>query len=400
MAIFQYTVKNEHGETIRGRVEAQTKEQASSILRNRSLLVISLKPQTDTLLTALTTALLGIKNDEIVSFTRQLSTMVTAGLTLTESLHILQQQSKPAMERMIGSLLREIEGGSTFAKALQSQGKTFSAVYIQLCRAGETAGMLDTVLARLAETMEKQREFAGKVKGALIYPIIVIFAMIIVSFVMMVFVIPKLTQMYKELGAQLPFITQLLIDVSDFMSSYWFLIIIGVVLGGFAFRTWRATEKGRRQFDRFMLKLPVLGILRQKVILTEFCRTMSLLLSAGISVLQALEILTDAQDNMLYRDALAVSTDQVEKGVPLSQTISKYDFFPPIVPQMIGVGEETGKVDEVLLKLSIYFESESEQEVRNLTAAFEPMIMVVLGLGVGILVIAIIMPIYNITSSF
>lgn len=400
MAIFQYTVKNEHGETIRGRVEAQTKEQASSILRNRSLLVISLKPQNDTLLTALNSSLMGIKSDEIVSFTRQLSTMVTAGLTLTESLHILQQQSKPAMERMIGSLLREIEGGSTFAKALQSQGKTFSPVYIQLVRAGETAGMLDTVLARLADTLEKQREFAGKVKGALIYPIIVIIAMIIVAFVMMVFVIPKLTQMYKELGAELPLVTQILIDVSDFFASFWYLIIFAVIVGLIAFQAWKKTEKGRRQFDAFMLKIPVLGILRQKVILTEFCRTMSLLLSAGISVLQALEILTDAQDNMLYHDALAVASDQVEKGVPLSQTISKYDFFPPIVSQMIGVGEETGKVDEVLLKLSVYFESESEQEVRNLTAAFEPLIMVVLGLGVGVLVIAIIMPIYNITSSF
>lgn len=400
MAIFQYTVKNEHGETIRGRVEAQTKEQASSILRNRSLLVISLKPQNETLLTALNSSLFGIRNDEIVSFTRQLSTMVTAGLTLTESLHILQQQSKPAMERMIGSILREIEGGSTFAKALQSQGKTFSPVYIQLVRAGETAGMLDTVLSRLADTMEKQREFAGKVKGALIYPIIVIIAMIVVAFVMMVFVIPKLTQMYKELGAELPLLTQLLIDVSDFFARFWWLIIIGVIVGIIAFRAWHQTEKGRRDFDRFLLKIPILGLLRQKVILTEFCRTMSLLLSAGISVLQALEILTDAQDNMVYRDALAVSTDQVEKGVPLSQTISKYDFFPPIVSQMIGVGEETGKVDEVLLKLSIYFESESEQEVRNLTSAFEPLIMVVLGLGVGVLVIAIIMPIYNITSSF
>lgn len=400
MAIFQYTVKNEHGESIRGRVEAQTKEQASAILRNRSLLVISIKPQSETPFASVNTLLFGIKEDEIVGFTRQLSTMVTAGLTLTESLHILQQQSKPAMEKMISALLREIEGGSTFAKALQSQGKVFSPVYIQLVRAGETAGMLDTVLARLADTMEKQREFGGKVKGALIYPVIVILAMIAVSFVMMVFVIPKLTQMYKELGAQLPFITQLLIDTSDFMAAYWWLIIILVVIGAIAFRGWHATPKGRRSFDRFLLKIPVLGILRQKVILTEFCRTMSLLLSAGISVLQALEILTDAQDNMLYRDALAVATDQVEKGVPLSQTISKYDFFPPIVPQMIGVGEETGKVDEVLLKLSIYFESESEQAVRNLTAAFEPMIMIVLGLGVGVLVIAIIMPIYNITSNF
>ncbi len=400
MAIYQYTVKNEHGETIRGRVEAQTKEQASAILRNRSLLVIAIKPQNESPFASLETLLFGVKNDEIVSFTRQLSTMVTAGLTLSESLHILQQQNKPAMERMTGAVLREIEGGSTFAKALQSQGKMFSQVYIQLVRAGETAGMLDTVLTRLADTMEKQREFNGKVRGALIYPFIVVIAMVIVAFVMMIFVIPKLTQMYKDLGAQLPFLTQLLIDLSDFFVHFWWLLVSIGIGGIFVFRAWHSTEKGRIAFDRFLLKIPILGLLRQKVILTEFCRTMSLLLSAGISVLQALEILTDAQDNMLYRNALATSTDQVEKGVPLSQTISKYDFFPPIVPQMIAVGEETGKVDEVLLKLSIYFESESEQAVRNLTAAFEPMIMIVLGFGVAILVLAIIMPIYNITSSF
>jgi type IV pilus assembly protein PilC len=400
MAIFQYTVKNEHGETIKGRVEAQTKEQASTILRNRLLLVISIKPQNETPFTSLNTVVFGIKQNEVVDFTRQLATMVTAGLTLTESMHILQQQSKPAMERMISSVLREIEGGTTFAKALQSQGKIFSQVYIQLVRAGETAGMLDSVLARLADTMEKQREFQGKVRGALIYPVIVIFAMIVVAFVMLVYVIPKLTQLYKELGAQLPFLTQLLIDLSTFASTFWWLIILGAIGGGFVFKAWHKTEKGREKFDRFLLKLPVLGILRQKVILTEFCRTMSLLLSAGISVLQALEILTAAQENVLYQKALAESTDQVEKGVPLSQTIGRYDYFPPIVSQMISVGEETGKVDEILLKLSIYFESESEQAVRNLTAAFEPMIMMILGVGVAVLVLAIIMPIYNITSNF
>jgi type IV pilus assembly protein PilC len=400
MAIFQYTVKNEHGETVRGRVEALTKEQASGILRNRSLLVISLRPQSDTIFSGFNNVLFGIKQDEIVSFTRQLSTMVTAGLTLSESLHILQQQSKPALERMIGGILREIEGGTTFAKALQSQGKIFSQVYIQLVHAGETAGMLDAVLNRLADTMEKQKEFNSKVKGALIYPVIVILAMIIVATIMMVFVIPKLTQLYTELGSQLPLITQILIGMSKFTVNFWWLIIIAAVAATFAFRAWYLTEKGRVTVDGLLLKIPIMGILRQKVILTEFCRTMSLLLSSGISVLQALEILAAAQDNVLYKNALNESTDQVEKGVPLSQTIGKYDFFPPIVSQMISVGEETGKVDEVLMKLSLYFEAESEQSVRNLTAAFEPMIMIVLGLGVGILVMAIIMPIYNITSNF
>lgn len=400
MPIYQYTVKNEHGETVRGRVEAQTKEQASVVLRNRSLLVIGIKPMSESIFSTFNTVFGGVRQSDVVGFTRQLATMVTAGLKLTEALHILQQQSKPAVESMIGTIIREIEGGTTFAKALTMQGKIFSQVYIQLVRAGETAGKLDTVLARLADTMEKKREFQGKVRGALIYPVIVIIAMAIVAFVMLVYVIPKLTQLYTELGAELPFLTQLLIDISSFTYTFWWLIILGVIGGGFGFRVWYKTEKGREKFDRFLLKMPVMGVLRQKIILTEFCRAMSLLLSAGISVLLALEILTSAQENVLFQKALADSTDQVEKGVPLSQTIGKYDYFPPIVPQMISVGEETGKVDEILLKLSLYFESESEQAVRNLTAAFEPMIMMVLGVGVAILVLAIIMPIYNITNNF
>lgn len=399
MPLFKYTVKNEHGETIKGQVEAPSQEQAAVILRNRMLLVISLQKIEEDIFAPLRSMFGGIKFAEVVGFTRQLSTMITAGLTLTEGLNILQQQSKDALGKMINDVLREIEGGSTFAKALSNQGKTFSLVYIQLVKAGETAGVLDQVLDRLANNLEKQKEFQAKTKGALIYPIIVILAMIAVSFVMMVFVVPKLTQMYKDLNVQLPLMTQALIALSNFFVNFWWAIIGGVVGGSIAFRAWRKTDKGRLTFDRFMLKLPVLGVLRQKVVLTEFCRTSGLLLGAGISVLQVLEILSDAMDNKLYQDAMKESAKQIEKGIPLSQSIAKYDIFPPILPQMISVGEETGKLDDVLLKLSAYFEAESEQAVKNLTAAFEPMIMVVLGLGVGTLVIAIILPIYNITAN-
>ena len=399
MPFYQYSVKNEHGETVKGRIDSPTKEQAAASLRNRSLLVISLRPMNDDPLADIKESVFGIKQDDIVNFTRQLATMITAGLTLTEALHILQQQSKPAMERMIGELLRDIEGGGSFAKALGAQGKKFSQVYVQLVRAGETAGALDTVLNRLAETLEKQREFSSKVKGALIYPVIVVIAMFIVGIIMMTFVIPKLTEMYKEFGAELPFVTQLLIDVSGIFASYWWLIL-GLSAGGsFAFYSWYKTVKGRLIFDTQMLRLPLLGPLRQKVVLTEFCRTMGLLLGSGISMLQALEILTAAIENRLYQNALKEAGQQVEKGVPLSQTITKFTYFPPILPQMIAVGEETGKIDEVLIKLSLYFEAESENEVKNLTAAFEPTIMIVLGIAVGILVVAIIMPIYNITAN-
>ncbi len=400
MPLFKYTAKNDHGETLKGKVEAQTATQAAAVLRGRGLFVITVRSLGADDNSILKDLFGGVKIDDVVTFTRQLSTMITAGLPLTQGLSILAQQSKPSVTKMVSELQREIEGGTSFAAALEKQPKIFGRVYTQLVRAGETGGVLDKVLERLAENMEKDKEFRAKTRGALIYPIIVVIAMIIVALVMMIFVIPKLTEMYQDFGAELPFATQLLIDISSFVANYWWLAGIGIFGGGVAFKNWTRTKTGRRAFDLFLLKLPVFGVLRAKVILTEFSRTLSLLLGAGISLLQALDIVGEGISNSIYRDAIKESTTQVEKGVAFSQSITKYTIFPPILAQMIAVGEETGKLDDVLLKLSLYFQSESEHAIKNMTTALEPMIMIVLGLGVGLMVIAIIMPIYSLTSQF
>lgn len=400
MPIFNYLAKNQHAETIKGKVEAQNLSQAAAVLRSRNLLVIKLDAESNTLFAQFSSLLSGVKQDEIVALTRQLSTMVTAGLSLTQSLSILQQQTKPAMAALIDKLLQDVEGGTTFAKALERHPKQFSRVYIQLVRAGETAGVLDQVLMRLSENMEKNKEFRAKTQGALIYPVIVMVAMLAVSAIMMIFVVPKLTEMYKDFGADLPVVTQILIDTSNFFVNYWWLIggVLGVA-GVFTYR-WYKTPAGERQITKWLLKLPLYGELRKKVILTEFSRTLSLLLTAGISLLQALEVSSDAITLILYRDALIQSYNRVEKGVPLAKTLQDKDLFPPILTQMVAVGEETGKLDEVLMKISNYFQSESEQAIKNLTTALEPMIMIVLGLGVGFMVFAIVMPIYTLTSQF
>jgi type IV pilus assembly protein PilC len=302
------------------------------------------------------------------------------------------------MQKMLNDIVRSIEGGSTFSKALERQNGVFSKVYINLIRAGEAAGVLETVLNRLADSLEKQKEFAEKTKGALIYPIIVVITMIGVATMMMVVVVPKLAEMYRDLGAQLPLVTQIMIVISQIMIGYWWALI-GVLAGSIAlFNTWIRTKKGREKFERFLLWLPVFGVLRQKVILTEFCRTVSLLLGAGISMLQALEIVSDAIGNTLYHDSLVEMKGKIEKGVPLSQALADPEMYPMILKQMAAVGEETGKLDEVLFKLGKYFESESEHAIKNLTTAIEPMMMIVLGVGVGGLVVSIIMPIYNLSS--
>jgi len=399
MPFFKYTAKNQFGENISGKVESQGIEQAAALLQSRGLLVIKLNPLTEQSFAAISNMLFGVKQDDIVNFTRQLATMITAGLPLANGLSILVRQSKSEMSRMVAVLLQDVEGGNTFASSLEKQD-VFSRVYVQLVRAGETGGVLDEVLNRLADNMEKQKEFRAKTKGAMIYPIIVVTAMVAVGFIMMIFVIPKLTEMYRDFGAELPLPTMILIGISDFMVKFWYLVLGGAFGGFMLFNRWKKTPIGRKQWDRFVLRVPIFCILRQKTILTEFSRTLSLLLGSGISLLQALEIVTEGVENEIYRDALKEATKQVEKGVSLSQSIARYEEFPPILQQMIAVGEETGKLDDVLFKLSKYFEQEAEQAVKNLTAAMEPLIMVVLGVGVGAMVIAVIMPIYNLTSQF
>lgn len=400
MPIYRYKAKNQYGEAISGKVEANNEHAAASLLRSRGLLVINVKLASDSALGGSSQLFSKVSQGDIVNFTRQLSTMITAGLPLTDGLRILEVQSKPAMQKLIGEVIREVENGSGFAASLQKQEKTFSRVYIQLVKAGETGGVLDEVLNRLADNLEKQKEFRSKTQGAMIYPVIVLIAMAIVGAIMMIVVIPKLTAMYEDFGADLPLVTQILIDMSKFFTNFWWLILAGGFAAGAAFRSWAKTPTGQHAVGRMMLKIPVFGPLRQKMILTEFARTLSLLLSAGVSLLQSLEIVTEALENVIYREVLADIAKKIEKGISFGQSISVAEEFPPILSQMIAVGEQTGKLDDVLFKLSRYFEAETEQAVKNMTTAIEPMIMIVLGLGVGLMVMAIIMPIYNLTSQF
>jgi type IV pilus assembly protein PilC len=400
MPFFKYIAKNEHNETVKGKVEARSKEVAASILTSRSLLVINISPLEKGSFSFLKGMLSGVKEDDVVNITRQLSTMITAGLPLSTSLSILAEQSRDEISTLINDILRDIEGGNTLSQALEKKPKVFSRVYTQLIKAGEAGGVIDKILSRLADTLEKQKEFRGKTKGALIYPMIVVTAMVGVGFVMMIVVIPKLTEMYKDFGADLPFVTQLLIDISGIFVNYWWLMISLMVGIGLLFQNWKKTEAGDHYVDNLQLKMPVFGELKEKVIITEFARTLSLLLSAGVSLINALRIVSEAIESVNYRDSLEEVAKKVEKGVPMSQALSANEIFPPILYQMASVGEETGKLDEILLKLSVYFESESEQAVKNLTTALEPAIMIILGLSVGVMVVAIIMPIYSLTSQF
>ena len=386
------------GELRKGIVEAQSETTAAQVLRDQKLIIIEIHQ----LGSGQSMFSLGkkVKFEDVVNFTRQLSTMIGAGLPLTDALSILQVQVTPSLQVIVADVLRSIEGGSTFADALTHHTETFSRVYIALVRAGEAAGVLDTILVRLADTLEKQREFQEKTKGAMIYPVIVLVGMLAVTTVMMIFVLPKLTLMYKDFDVKLPFITQILIDTSTFMSKFWYIMGIGIVAAIYVFRQWKSTKIGAYQYDILLLKVPVFGKIKSMVLMTEFTRTLALLASAGVSLVESLGIVKEVADSEVMRKALTEVASDVEKGNQLATSLAKHPVFPMIVSQMTSVGEQTGKLDEILNRVAGYFENESEHAIKNMSTAMEPIIMLALGIGVGFLVVAIIVPIYNLTSAF
>lgn len=402
MAFFNYKGRDKEGKEVSGLVEAPTGESAVKLLRSREVFVVSMKQaRTQSGVAELMVRFKKVGFGDVVNFTRQLATMIVAGLSLPDALTILRTQTtNPAFSRLISDVEHAIIGGGNLADSLGKYPATFSPIYVALVRAGESSGTLDQVLSRLADTLESQAEFRSKVKGAMIYPIIIVVGMMAVVMVMMTVVIPKLTDLYQDFGIDLPTATKLLISVSNFFVHFWWVMIAvtgGLVIG---FGKWRKTPLGELMVDSFVLKLPLFGDLTKKVLLVEFTRTLAMLIGSGIHILQGLQTLRNSLGNVLFRNAIDDIGKKVEKGFPLGETFAQHDVFPPIVSQMMKVGEETGKLDDTLLKLSHYFESESEHLVRGLTTAIEPIIMVVLGVGVGFIVISVITPIYNLTSQF
>lgn len=401
MTRFHYHARDSNGKLYKGIVEAQEKRQAAKVLREKDLYPIGIDDESGNPLRLADEFLTKrVKFSDLVLFTRQLATMFTAGLQLTDSLALLRHQLSVALAEVVSDLLTSIEGGSTLADAMAKHPDVFSRVYIALVRIGESSGLLDEVLSRLADNLEKEQEFRSKVRGAMIYPIIIIAGMGGVISIMMVFVIPKMTQLYQDFGAKLPLPTEILISFSNIVSSLWWLWVAMVAVFIYAYRAYYKTKIGRHTIDGIFLKIPIIGGLNRMMIMTEFTRTLSLLIGAGVSMIEALNIVADAMGNIIFEDAVKSASGQVEKGFPLAYALAQTEVFPPIVTQMVSVGEETGKLGEVLNKLSRYFESESENLVKGLTSAIEPIIIIVLGVGVAFLVVAIIMPIYSLTSQF
>jgi type IV pilus assembly protein PilC len=304
------------------------------------------------------------------------------------------------MIAMIDAIILSVEEGKSFSDSIAQYPSVFSPVYISLIKAGESTGVLDKVLVRLADTLEKRDKLRAQIRGALMYPMIVVALMIVVIGIMMIFVIPQLNTLYESLNISLPIATQIVVSLSNFVVNYLIFIIIAGAAGLFYFNKWRQTEKGKFLVDSFLLQVPVFNKLIRETIMAEFSRTFGMLAGTGALVIESLNKSADVVGNSVYKKAVLEVSANVEKGVSIGDAMNANPLFPSMIVEMVKIGEQTGKLDDSLMRVSEYFEREVEQTVKALTTAMEPMIMIGLAVGVGFLIIAVITPIYNLISSF
>lgn len=400
MAIYSYVTKDISGEYHKGEIETTSEAQASNLLRRKRLIVISLKPKVQSKGKFLDKYLFRVSFSEVVIFTRQLATMIQAGLILSEAVDLLtEQQENKRFKAALEAISGDIKGGGDFASALERHRDIFPDLYCQLIRAGQASGKLDTIMLNLAANLEKQRDFQNRVKSAMIYPIVVVLLMFGVMMVMVFFVMPKLLSLYADSNMELPLPTKIVLVSTHFIISFWWAMLgIAIVVAVFIKR-YASTPEGGLLIDKIILKTPIIGKVMTTVILTNFTRTFSLLIASGLSILDSIKIVSDVIGNRMYKSSLDVVYKGVERGLPFSTQLLGLPIFPRIVGQMARTGEETGKLDEVIGKLALYFEEESDNSFKNITTLIEPIILVILGLGVGFLVIAVILPIYQLTTN-
>lgn len=400
MGVFTYLAKDLTGEYHRGEVETSDEYQVARLLRKKRLIVISVKPLNDTAGKWWDKYFNRVSFNDVAMFTRQLATMIDSGLVLSEALDILEeQQTNEKFKKVISAVSSDIKGGVDFATALEKQPDVFPALYSKLVRAGQASGKLDTILRELATNLEKEREFKSRVRGAMIYPIVVLVMMLGVMTIMVFFVMPKLLGLYKESGLELPLPTKIMLAFATFMINFWWIVLFVIIIIVISIRKYTTTPQGRLMIDQLILKLPVLGRIVNIVILTSFTRTFALLISSGLSILDSIKIVSDIVGNLVYKTSLDLTYKGVERGLPFSSQLLALPVFPKIVGQMTKTGEETGKLDEILFKLADYFESETDHALKNVTTLIEPIVLVVLGVGVAFLVISVILPIYQLTTS-
>lgn len=401
---FNYIAIDKTGKKITGGIEGANQASATASLKTRGLKPLSVRVEGGGLLakSPFSAANKKVKLKELMIFTRQLSTMINAGVPLVRSLATLQLQTEnPAFQQHIVAVTKDVEGGMAFADALEKHQHVFSPIYINMVRAGEAGGILDEILRKLAVQQEKDAHIRAKFKSAMTYPIILLSITTIVFIGLMVVVMPKLGKIIKDLGgpdATLPPLTTAMLSISHFMTSQWYVLIGGTIIIVVSLKRYTATPQGRRRRDQTLMKIPVLKMIIKKVAIARFARIFSSLMSAGVNVVEAITITSKAIGNAVIEDELMAASKAVVNGQQLSVPLSTSKVFPPIVSQMMAIGEETGQTDEILIKVADFYEEEVDAVVESLSSILEPLMIVVMGTMVGLIAASVIGPISKLSS--
>lgn len=403
-SVYTYRVRDKSGRIVSGELEGASVTLVAKALRDRGMVPLQVQEKQSSMLQT-EIKIPGFSNrvkpKEIVIFSRQFATMVNSGLSLVRALTVLEEQTaSDALRDVLGTVRTDVERGTSLSAAMDRHPKIFTDLYVSMIRAGEIGGVLDETLLRLADILEAQLKLRSKIRSAMAYPAVIGMLIVAVTTAMIVFVVPVFTNLYAELGdgASLPLPTQMLVGLSTVIKGYWWLLIILIGSSIWGFSRWISTDGGRLIWDTIKLKLPVFGNLAQKTALSRFSRTLAVLSRTGVPILQALDIVADTSGNRLVAKALDEVKDSVRSGESLAAPLSRHSVFPPMVVQMMTVGEETGELDGMLAKVADFYEGEVEDTVNALTSLIEPLLIVVMGVTVGGILISLYLPIFNIAG--
>ena len=398
MALYTYRALDKQGEIVQDKLEGSGEMAVAHELRQQGLLVIDVKEQSVAQKDILA-PFKGIKLGDLVVFSRQLATMINAGLPIVRALYVLSEQTEnPKLKDVVVAVRKDVEAGSSLSEALEKHPEVFSRLYTEMVKAGEIGGILDGVLLRLADQLERDQDLRRKIRSAMTYPIVVLILAILAASFMLIFIVPVFAKMFQDLGGTLPLPTRICMLISDILTSIWgVLVYAGMALAVVMFLRWKKSESGRKVWGRAVLRIPAkIGDVVKKATLARFARTLATLSAAGVPILQSIEITATSSGNWVVEKALLKSRDAIREGIPIYKPLETEPVFPPMVTRMIAVGEETGDIDGMLTKIAEFYESEVDAAVKALTSIIEPLMIVVVGGIVGAIVISMYLPMFKI----
>lgn len=402
MSTFVYTALDPNGKTIKGKVEAENEQLLLSKLHEQRYHVLSVSETRAGAAKATVTKTSGkkVKLNAMVIFSRQLATMIDAGIAIVRCLDILEGQTKePVLRAVIGQCKKDVKGGLSLTDAFSKHPNVFNRLYVNMVKAAETGGILDKILERLSVFQETEQEIRGKIKSAMIYPILVLVFATIMVIVMFIVVLPKFKEIFESMNVEMPPATKALFAMSDFLTGYWYILLGIIIAGFFGYRWYSRTEKGAWRIDLLKLKAPVIGVLVQKMAISRFSRTFATLIASGVPMMRSLEIVCETAGNRVIAHAIDNARNAIREGQKISTPLVQSGLFPAMVTHMIDVGEETGRLSEMLAKVSDFYDQEVDNAVKGLTSMIEPCLMVVMGGLVGFIAISIMAPIFKLISS-